>query len=189
MIRVHSDARPLTHEWYSWGVPSLHAKDVFACFPCVGWPRWGQDDNPSHQPEQPHVHTRCQYHSGTLSHTNTTPGSKHHAHASGTPELDHRIPRRSGSSDQTAVREPGHEILKVVPDTRDVQRARQTQRNREANLRQDSGTARAWEAWSLPTRWTTDELPEELHLGLTASYSVSTVTGRGVVGKVKLHFC
>ena len=116
--------RHLTYHWYSWGVPSLHAEDVLVCFSCIGWARWRQDDNPSHQPEQPHVHARGQHHHGTLSHSNTTPGSKHHAHASGTPELDHQVHRRGGNGDQPTVREPWHGSFKVVPDTRDMQWAR-----------------------------------------------------------------
>ena len=35
---------------------------------------------------------------------------------------------------------------------------------------------------------TTHKLPEELQLGRLTSYSVSTVTDRGVAGKVQLHF-
>ena len=40
-----------------------------------------------------------------------------------------------------------------------------------------------------PNPMSKDELPEKLHLGRFACHAVSTVTGKGVAGKVKLQFC
>ena len=104
MIQVHSDADISLTTRTVEGSPAFMRKTSLLVSPAL------VDLNESKttiQVTNPNNHTFPLEANTTLEHFRIhTSSGKHHAHASGTLKLDHQVPRRCGSSDQSTVREP-----------------------------------------------------------------------------------
>ena len=105
MIQVHSDADISLTTGTVEGSPAFMRKTCLLVSPALVDLDEGKT---TIQVTNPNNHTFTLDADTTLAYfrTDTTSGGHHHAHARGTLELDHQVPRRGGSNDQPIVREP-----------------------------------------------------------------------------------